>query len=39
MIGVDAVFTVHLNGSRRAEINLTLPDFLEEELDIEVTDG
>ena len=34
MIGVDPVFTVQLNGSGRAEINMTLPDFAEEELDI-----
>ena len=34
MIGVDTVFTVHLSGSGRAEICMTLPDFAEEELDL-----
>ena len=34
MIGVDAVFTVELNGSGPAEICMALPDFAEEELDL-----
>ena len=34
MIGVDAVFTVELNGSGPAEICMTLPDFAEEELEL-----
>ena len=34
MIGADPVFTVQLNGSGRAEIDMTLPNFGEEELDI-----
>ena len=34
VIGVDVVFTVQLNVSGRAEICMTLPDFVEEELDI-----
>ena len=32
MIGKDSLFTVQLNGSERAEIDMTLPDFAEEEL-------
>ena len=39
MIGADAVFTVQLNGSGRAEIVMTLTDFKEEVLDIYITDG
>ena len=39
MIRTDSVFTIPLNGSGRAEIDMTLPDFAEEELDIEFTDG
>jgi len=38
MIKTYAVFTVQLNGSGRAEIGMTLPDYAKEELDIEVTD-
>ena len=38
MIETDVVVTVQLNGSGRAEISMTLPDFPEKELDIEVTD-
>ena len=34
MIGTDSVFTVQLNGSGRVEIDMTLPDFAEEELDL-----
>ena len=34
MIGVDAVSTVQLNGSGRAEICMTLSDFAEEEVDL-----
>ena len=32
MIGVDAVFTVQLNGSGRDEISMILSDFAEEEV-------
>ena len=34
VIGTDAVFTVQLNGSGRAEIGMTLPDFEGEELQL-----
>jgi len=34
MIGVDAVSTLQLNGTIRAEISMTLPDLAEEELDL-----
>ena len=34
MIGADAVLTVQLNGSGRAVICMTLPDFDEEEVDL-----
>ena len=34
MIGIYSAFTVQLNGSGRAEIDITLPDFAGEELDI-----
>ena len=34
VIRADAVFTVQFNGSGRAEISMSLPDFAEEELDI-----
>jgi len=34
MIGTDSVSTVQLNGSGRAVIDMTLPDFEGEELDI-----
>ena len=39
MIGTDSIFTVQLNGSGRVEIDTILPDFAEEELDIEFTNG
>ena len=32
MIGVDTVFTVHLNGSEKAAMGMILPGFAEEEL-------
>ena len=32
MIGVDTVFTVHLNGSEIAEMGMILPGFAEEAL-------
>ena len=38
MIGTDSVFTVELNGNGRAKRGIVLPDFLVEELDIEVTE-
>ena len=31
-------FVVHLNGSGRAEIGISLPTFAEEEIDIEITE-
>ena len=34
MIETDSVFAVQLSGSERAEIGMSLPDFAEEELDI-----
>ena len=34
IIGKDTVYTVQLNSSGRAEIGMTLPDFVEEELDL-----
>ena len=34
VITIAAVFTIHLNGTIRAEICMTLPDFAEEELDL-----
>ena len=34
MIGSDAVYTEELNGSGRAEIDMTRPDFVGEELDL-----
>ena len=34
MIGTDSVSTVQLNGSGRSEIDMILPDFEGEELDI-----
>ena len=39
VIGTATVFTVRLKGSGRAEIGMIIPDFTEEELDIEITDG
>ena len=39
MTGTDAVFTVHLNGSRSDEIGMTFLNFTGNELDIEVIDG
>ena len=34
VITISAVSTVQLNGSGRSEIDMTLPDFAREELDI-----
>jgi len=34
VIGVDTVFLVQLNGSGRTEIDMTLTDFVEKELDL-----
>ena len=39
VIGKATIFTVQLNGSGRADIDMSLPNFAGEELDIEVTDG
>ena len=36
---LDSFLQFSFNGSGRAEIGMILPDFEEEELDIEVTDG
>ena len=33
VIGTDAVFAIQLNGSGKAEIDMTLPNFAEEELE------
>ena len=35
-MGEFSGFSVYLNGSGRAEVGMSLPDFAEEELDIEV---
>ena len=39
VIGIAVKSTVQLNGSRTADIILTLPDFVEEQLDLKVIDN